>query len=258
MTALRPGTRTVWRTASEAASTTANVLVSLAGVEGSSGQSQPASYFFAASGFCYTFSLLAKSWADDPPRDDFESFTHVRRPILRRETVPVDSDDLASVAAANLTLSLEESDRYLSAGLRAFERMQGAGSSRPFLVSARADEAREYTTVAVPTLESAAASLDQLHRVIEGFPLRWLTQEPPNRGFKVKRSGTLPRTPEGLSDAVLANLYRIGFPLTMLLDTLALSPARSWSPAITSQAADAFRGLASELQDWTPELPTTR
>jgi hypothetical protein len=146
-----------FRSAIDAADITARLTYNLGGIEAMSGQTTGAIYLVAVATLFDVFSFLARRWADDPPRYDFESRTRARRPTIRSEAAyPV--SDAAGVIAADLAHDLDESNRTLSAGLRAYERMQGALRRQAPVAGLRAEEARRLSQEGGVAIQAAGAT----------------------------------------------------------------------------------------------------
>jgi hypothetical protein len=139
-------------------------------------------------------SLVARRWAEDPPRRDFAVGTQVRIRQPRLDLVP--ESPIAAVAR-DCAYWLTFSRGYLVAALRAFEREQGAVlASADEMVRARRSERIRYARSAAEGLRGAAGALERLAPAIA----RLQTGDVP--------ASSLPRTVEELPDWLLAWLYR--------------------------------------------------
>jgi hypothetical protein len=77
MSALPSSVRQGFRAAIVAAESTARLTLRLGTIEGLRGQINGADYLIAVSVLFEALPAVAQKWADDPPRDDFQSATRV-------------------------------------------------------------------------------------------------------------------------------------------------------------------------------------
>jgi hypothetical protein len=157
--ATNPATRHAFQQTSDAASYTARVTQGLGGVTATMGDGERGAYLVGAAVLFDVLGMITQKWANDPPRDDYDSSTRLRRPIIREEASP-DPEDTVAREAYSLAVLIDEADAHLAAALRAYERMQGAlERERRDLATERVKEARDYAHDAAPDLCTSERAL---------------------------------------------------------------------------------------------------
>ena len=256
MTSLPSEMRARFQAGSDAATQTARTTQSLAAIEGIGGDATRTAYLLVVGIFFDVVGFVTAKWANDPARDDFESSTRVRRPVIKEW--PAESrpppDVLAETAFA-LSLDLDDADARLSAALRAYERLQGAVErDRADEASRRRQEAIQYAGAASPALDRIGTRLRALNDQIAEDP-RWFAEPVNVAGDRMLRvPPSPPRSPPELSDETLSVIFLTGTRVEALAATMKRRPARVWRAARADAQAEAFRKLALTLREWEPEL----
>lgn len=247
----------LFRTAGEAAFLTARATYSFGTIDGLSGNVQGAIHLIGLATVLELMSPVLKKWADDPPRDDYESATRVARSSLREEGL-ARSDDPVAQTALTATLSIDYSTRQLAAGLRAFERMQGALERGSPDASRRAEEASAYTHEAAYALISSGNSLSALAEVIEQHATRWSGDvEAAGQPDSITFRAVVPAEPAAaLPSEVLAGLYLLGIRIEDLERTTKQRGARYWRGADAHREAEQLVALGDSLRNWEPKSAT--
>lgn len=184
--------------------------------------------------------------AADPPRPDFDTTT--RAGVRHATPAFVAAQGPAEKLALGTGVAADDSARYMSAHLRAFERLQGARRSRAKTAAAlRGEEAVDFAKQASEALVRLAGELDGL---IEFLPPKWATRLTPEHQGRIAQL----EPPEVEADA-LALLFLGGLRVNNLQD--ALTPITELSspdsPRIELEGApQVFRELAGRLTRWSP------
>lgn len=137
---------------------------------------------------------------------------------------------------------LDRAAAYLSAHLRAFERLQGAveASAPAGVRDARATESVKYSIDAAVNLDAAVPQLRFLAA----------TEPPPREVFR--RTSPAPSAPGDLPDGVLALLYLGGFPIAALQHALGSPPEDVPLLSEYNQESIVLSEFADHLKTWTP------
>jgi hypothetical protein len=255
MSDIEPHLRRRFKAAVDAASLTARVTFSLGTIDGLSGQPQRAIYLIAVATIFDVFGVVSGKWADDPPREDYDSATRVARTMIREEGLEIVPAAPVAEAALQTGLSIDAASRYLGAGLRAFERMQGALARQSHLAPLRASEAYGYSHEAGYALISAGQRLEELTRVLTEDPARWFQDEDVEERNSSRPLRKAPRllAPQRLPADVLAGLYTLGIPVADLERTSKRGGASSWRPERTREQAADLSALGDSLREWEPK-----
>jgi hypothetical protein len=269
MSALPTDLRRRFRSAIEAAEFAARLTYRLGTIEALTGQTNGAIYLIGVGALFDAFPFLARKWADDPPRDDFESVTRIARRTIREEAPLAETGDAVTDLAARLVVDIDETNRHLRAALRAFERMQGALLRGSPAASRRGLEAKEFRSEAGYALESTGARLQRLVPAIQREPTRWFEEaeapelrmpDEPQLGAlaprRLKEPGVRPKAPQDLPAGTLAGLYLLGIPISELTRTVQRRGSALWQPDRTIGYARALKELGRELRSWEPKPET--
>jgi hypothetical protein len=257
MSSLPKEMRDRFQRSSEAATQTARTTQGLAAIEGVGGDARRTAYLWVVSILFDVVGFVTGKWANDPARDDFESSTRVRRPVIKEWAAASrpPPDALAETAFA-LSLDLDQADARLSAALRAYERLQGAlRRNRDDEASGRRQEAIEYAREASPALDRIGRRLRTLNDQVADDP-SWFAEPVNVAGDRMLRvPPSPPRSPPQLSDETLSVIFLAGTRVEALAATLSRRPARVWRPSRADAHVEAFRTLAVTLRNWEPEFP---
>lgn len=212
------------------------------------GVSGSAHWLYAA---CF-FEMLARVSGDlaaDPPRYDFDTTTRAGA----RHATPafVVTERPVEDAAIGTAVAADQSVRYLSAHLRAFERFQGARGSRTktakMATALRREEAVDFAEQAGRALNGLADSLSGL---TDFLPPKWTTRLTPEHQNRISQLN-----PSDIEDDALALLFLGGLRVNNLQDALTpISELSSPDSARTEVegAPQVFRDLAGQLTRWSP------
>jgi hypothetical protein len=195
------------------------------------------------------FKMLARvsgEVAADPPRPDFGTTTRVGGRHATPEFIAIQApaEELALAAAA----AADESARYLSAHLRAFERFQGAKRSRAKAAAAeRREEAVDFAEQAGEALARVAGALDGL---VGALPPKWTTQLTPEHQSRIAQLQVSEMDADSLALLFLGGLRisNLQDALTPITELFSLESARTELEG----APQAFRDLAGHLGGWSP------
>lgn len=187
--------------------------------------------------------------AADPPRPDFDTTTRAGT----RHATPkfVTAQEPVEELALRTAVAADESARYMSAHLRAFERFQGARGSRVKTAKIAAADRREEAIDFAEQASRALISLaDDLHALIGFLPPKWAEQLTPEHQDRIARL----KPPEMKVDA-LALLFLGGLRVNNLQD--AFTPISELSSTDSARielegAPQVFRDLAKRLARWSP------
>jgi hypothetical protein len=189
-------------------------------------------------------SLTLGRLASDPPRDDYESATQLRR-LLPSEYVPPPRTSLGEVAL-ELTQAADEAEAHLAAGLRALERYQGAIRRSQFDVAqARKAEAERYIRSAATPVRTCAARVDDMRETDQ--------MRSPAESRNIR-----PRSPSDLPRETLAVIYLRGMRLEALARTLRRAPRR-WDNDEAALASKRLRAVSDHIRTWglPPDIGAT-
>jgi len=190
-------------------------------------------------------ALTAEALANDPPRRDFEVRVRPGARPLRLQLLP---DDPVAGDVRECATWLARSDALVGAALRAFERECGAADAgEEAAADRRRAERIRYAREAAKALRLTAAALERVADVV---------------AWSAPRRGQEPAV--GLSESLLAWLYRVGVRLGTTERFLEVASARAAAVADAGARRDAvrngaasLRALAEALERWDAGPGTT-
>ncbi|MGN6188250.1 MAG: hypothetical protein ACTHOE_05080 [Conexibacter sp.] len=180
-------------------------------------------------------ALVARAWANDPPRPDYR--TRTRLAVRQLELSLFPDEPIASELREN-AYWLTYSDAALGAALRAFERELGAlAHDDAAAVEDRRRERIAYSGDAADGLRRAAVALERLASVLADDPRQARQTAPVPRPVAV----------EQLPDSLLSWLYRVEIPIANTKRLIAVTADRGARVERPEARVAAIRALPPRL-----------